>query len=663
MHSRSKLLFFSLASLALLTLGAGCPAEKSACDPACDANACMVCDESGESAACVSTCGEGTTCEAGACVADAPVTCDPACGPCQTCDTSGAAPACVDNCGPGLVCNAGACEVTACDPACGPCQTCDTSGAAPVCTDNCAAGVACNAGVCESPACDPACGPCQFCDASGAAPVCIDLCGPNETCDTGVCSQMNFHQGFTALAGPFADGPAVTTACLGCHPQAGTDMLQTAHWKWEGSTPALQGHENDTTVGKKNLINNFCVSIVANEKRCSQCHAGYGYDSPSFDFGNQNNIDCLVCHSDPGVGYTKEPKTAGLPPPAYDLAIAARSVGRPERANCGKCHFSAGGGDNVKKGDIGSALAAPTVDTDFHMGNGMDCANCHAGPNHTLTGQGVHLPVSEGRLACEDCHGGTPHASAATNNHALDIACQTCHVPAFSRQQPTKMDWNWSTAGNRTRGTDGVETTTLSDGTVVKSYDYMKGDFVWEKNVRPAYRWYDGRTTRMTLADSYPAGDGVSAAQPVTLGEPLATFADAGAKIFPFKRMVGQQPAFTATRLVAAPKLFGPGGFWATIPDAASYDPATVEANWTAALQAGGIAAGQLAAGTVLTASDWEWIHTELYLGINHEVAPRTAALGCSDCHNGNADFDFAALGYSCDPMTGGAVACGSRNP
>jgi hypothetical protein len=29
---------------------------------------------------------------------------------------------------------------------------------------------------------------------------------------------------------PFADGPAVTRACLECHPDSAREVMQTAHW-------------------------------------------------------------------------------------------------------------------------------------------------------------------------------------------------------------------------------------------------------------------------------------------------------------------------------------------------------------------------------------------------------------------------------------------------
>ena len=648
------------------------PPAPATCEPACDA--CQSCDTSGATPVCVDNCADGLVCENGTCVAPVvppPATCEPACDACQTCDTRGETPVCVDHCAPGLVCERGTCVApivpppATCEPACGDCQRCDTTGESPVCVNNCADGLLCEAGRCVAPVvpppptCDPACGPCQVCDTTGAAPVCLDACGDDELCMGGLCRPVGMHAGFDALAGPFADGPAVTTQCLECHPNEGHDFLQTAHWRWAGPTPNLEGHEGETNLGKRTLINNFCIATDSNETRCTQCHAGYGWRDDTFNFEDPTKIDCLVCHADGASGYAKATGTAGAPVPAADLTLAARSVGRPTRDNCGACHFYAGGGDNVKKGDLGSALKNATVEMDVHLGRGMECADCHAADNHRVLGQGAHIGVTQGSLDCSNCHGGSPHANGLLNNHALDVACQTCHVPAFSRQQPTKMNWDWSTAGNRTRGNNGVEQGTTADGTTVTVYDAMKGDFVWEKNVRPEYAWYDGRVRRMMTDDTYPAGTGADAGDPIVLGTPLADHADADAKIWPFKVMRGRQAVDPVRTLVLVPKLFGPGGFWPAIPAAAAYTPEAVRALWTSSLTAGARTAGQIRADESYTDDAWTWAYTEMWMGIEHEVAPPAEALGCQDCH-ANPAFDFTALGYACDPLVGNN--CGSRH-
>lgn len=43
------------------------------------------------------------------------------------------------------------------------------------------------------------------------------------------------------IAGPFEDGPAVTRACLECHPNAAREVMQTGHWTWAGQKARLPG--------------------------------------------------------------------------------------------------------------------------------------------------------------------------------------------------------------------------------------------------------------------------------------------------------------------------------------------------------------------------------------------------------------------------------------
>jgi len=598
------------------------------------------------------------------------------------CDTSGATPVCVENCGADLLCQDAMCvaqPAVQCEPNCGDCQMCDTSGDDPKCVDNCGAGLMCKAGACIAPPIDDPCGgncaSCQRCDTTHGVPFCVDDCKSGLLCDAGqnVCRPLGVssfdHAGLTALSGPFtadiAGGKAVTKVCLSCHEQAGKHLLGSAHWTWTGPTPNLQG--NKKNVGKQNLVNNFCVAIKSNEKRCSQCHAGYGYGDKNFDFTKTENMDCLVCHA--AAKYTKGKKTAGAPDPSVDMMAAAKSVGAPSREACGRCHFTAGGGDNVKKGDLGSAMKTPAAAADVHMGNAkmaFTCATCHIAEGHKIPGQGVHLPVSEGRVGCVDCHGAAPHKKAALNNHALDLACQTCHIPAFSRQQPTKMHWDWSTAGNKTMGNEGIEMAKVGTHDVQK-YNFMKGHFVWKMNVRPAYAWYDGRVTRMTLDDAYPMGMGAQD-KPILLGGRIASHGDKAARIFPFKVMTGRQAVATQSRKVLSPKLFGPGGFWAQIPAKGDYTAQKVEDLWTDALSKGASYAGQIGpddkfTGRAKGALPWDWAYTKLWMGINHEVALKKDTLGCNDCHGADkADWDWAALGYKCDPMKDGADACGSRH-
>ncbi len=178
-----------------------------------------------------------------------------------------------------------------------------------------------------------------------------------------------------------------TQSCLACHGDIGDDMLGKAHFTWKGVAQGIKGLEADRH-GKTDLINNFCIAVPSNEGRCSQCHAGYGYADDSFTFGDPKTVDCLVCHDQSGT-YKKATTTAGLPEDGVDLQMVARSVaqngGVPTITNCIDCHAKAGGGDNVKHGDLALSLADTTREYDVHMGTDggdFECVACHQVKGH-----------------------------------------------------------------------------------------------------------------------------------------------------------------------------------------------------------------------------------------------------------------------------------------
>ena len=67
------------------------------------------------------------------------------------------------------------------------------------------------------------------------------------------------HTKFKQLQKTFNSGPEVTKACLECHTEAAGQIHRTKHWKWEYLNP-----ETKQTLGKKTVVNNFCISIASN---------------------------------------------------------------------------------------------------------------------------------------------------------------------------------------------------------------------------------------------------------------------------------------------------------------------------------------------------------------------------------------------------------------
>ncbi len=444
------------------------------------------------------------------------------------------------------------------------------------------------------------------------------------------------HAGYVGN-GPFKNGPEVTRKCIECHEKETKDFMKTVHWTWSSEQGA---NGKKIELGKKNALNNFCIGLPSNWPRCTSCHAGYGWKDASFDFSKAENVDCLSCHDTTGT-YKKFPTAAGHPVyagetkefpkgkpwPPVDLVKVAQSVGAPNRATCGSCHFYGGGGDHVKHGDLDSSLTHPTPGIDVHMGGPkkMVCQDCHKSKDHTLMGRAVSVSLGSGprAMGCTDCHKPSAHKNAALNRHADRVACQTCHIPTFAKDRPTKVWWDWSTAGKDVKPED-----VPKDRYGEKTYDKMKGDFKWGKDVVPTYYWYNGSV------DRYLAGDKIDASKVVRLSAAKGDRKDRNARIFPFKLMRGKQAYDIGNGTIAFVNVFGPPGsdaYWA------KYD-------WNAAVAGGMKAAGQPYSGK------FGFVETSMVWPVNHMVAPKDKALQCADCHGEKGRMDWKALGYKGDP-------------
>lgn len=421
------------------------------------------------------------------------------------------------------------------------------------------------------------------------------------------------HSEFAILQQDFESPQEVTKACISCHTERHKEVMQQAHWKWERTETVK--NRGKITWGKKNIINNFCISIVSNEPRCNSCHAGYGWKDGNFDFSKSQNVDCMVCHDNSGE-YEKAKKLAGYPPKgkdAPDLTKVAQSAGQPKKENCGSCHFVGGGGNNVKHGDLERGLLKCPRDVDVHMakdGANMECVACHEATKHQMTGKLYTVSsVDTNRATCTECHTESPHVDKSLNLHTAKVACQTCHIPEFAKMTPTKMEWDWSKAGKFTE-----------DGKILKKkdengftvYNTKKGAFDVQKNVKPEYIWFNGTANHTLVTDKFP-----DTSEAIVLNPLYGSYTDG--KIIPMKVHIGHQPYDPVNQNLLIPDLFGgKDAYWK------KYD-------WQKAIQSGMDSAG------VAFSGEYEFVTTKMLMPVNHMVAPKEQSLTCKDCHSSNS--------------------------
>ena len=313
----------------------------------------------------------------------------------------------------------------------------------------------------------------------------------------------------------------VTAECLRCHEKAGKEIIDTSHWKWQGPSPYSAGNEKRIDLGKSGKIfNNFCININGNWSSCTGCHIGYGWKDESFDFNDMSNIDCLVCH-DRTQWHEYVKTTAGWPAKDVNLKVVAENVGRPQRANCGmQCHFFGGHGGGTKHGALTPILdeiEEPSKYCDVHMGgeNNFKCQDYHTTRNHKIVGRSIAVSVSEGDMSCAYCHTDKPHINTSLlshhlNKHTDNIACQTCHIPIFSKSMSTEILWDWSAMEKTNK-------------------DLHHGKRVRVQAGQPTYMWYNG------TSQNYVMGDPINENGPTNIAKPMGGFYDSSARIYPFK--------------------------------------------------------------------------------------------------------------------------------
>lgn len=439
------------------------------------------------------------------------------------------------------------------------------------------------------------------------------------------------------MKGNYTTGQEVTAQCIKCHEKSARDFLQTPHWKWAGIPNLIGKFQNPANAkkewGKINIFNNFCVIPFGGDAEfCARCHAGYVGTYEKVLQNNPVDIDCLVCHTQERE-YMLGRKSGGKVDPAI-LNKAATKIGKPQRFNCGFCHFNGGGGDNVKHGGLYSKMGGQIPrEIDVHMGGAnMTCQDCHVTKNHKIAGASTMLATYSARVSCTDCHEEkTVHNNSPSGKlitlHTKSVACETCHIPAIARGGiATKLHWDWSYVGKDMKELEGKQE---YDREV---FDKKKGLFKWGVNVIPTYMWYNGKVDRYLLGDKFDPK------KVLELNKPMGSINDPNAKISPFKVHTGKQPYDVKYNYLL------PFRVWKALWS---------DYNWEKAIELGTKEMNFPYSGK------FDFASTAYYIAAKHEVAPKEMALTCNDCHY-KKRLDWKALGYPDDPaLVGGRFTKG----
>lgn len=410
--------------------------------------------------------------------------------------------------------------------------------------------------------------------------------------------------------------------CLECHNEHALDVFDSTHYQWKGEAPDMLNQASWLQGKHAGAVNTYCGNITGNWAGCSSCHVGRGAEPEASPTQSQlENIDCLVCHQDEykrkRVGGFYEPDLANM---SISMDEAVQTVHKPTRASCLQCHAKAGGGDAVKRGDLALATAH-TADRqyDVHMattGANLTCQSCHEPENHRFPGKGSDIRPTD--LAGVDldcttggCHGSAPHDSSEINRHTEKVACQTCHIPVFAKDaydsfatEATELHRSWQS------GSDHADPP--RHPVTVKANDQV-----------PEYRYWNRASDNYLLFDQV-FEDWETGTYHTSVPDGSAN--DPDSKLYPFKYKTSDYPLRTASSQLIA---LDTSVFFAT---------ADAEAAAVAGLENMGFSAED----------DYQWVITDTYQLLNHQVSPSDDALDCSSCHLNTARLDLQGdLGFA----------------
>lgn len=316
----------------------------------------------------------------------------------------------------------------------------------------------------------------------------------------------------------FVFGLEVIKVCLGCYIEVVKQVQYIKYWIWEYIDIRI-----GQKLGKKNIINNYCMMIIFNEKDCMVCYVGYGWKDVSFDFKVEENVDCLICY-DSIVMYCKLLGDVGYLVyecweflygfgkfvEVVDLQKVVQSVVMFGCGNCGLCYFYGVGGDGIKYGDFDSQLKNLGKYFDVYMdvkGLNFICLICYVIFGYQVFGSCYEMKVVQiglvyicGKLDvllvfCQFCYGDKLYKESILyvewlNIYSNKVVCQICYIFEFVCDSiGIEMVWDWLMVIRM--GLDG-KLIFVKDSVGCCVFDLKKGNFIWDFYLVFEYCWFNG---------------------------------------------------------------------------------------------------------------------------------------------------------------------------
>jgi hypothetical protein len=441
------------------------------------------------------------------------------------------------------------------------------------------------------------------------------------------------------------NGPAT---CIACHQNEASEMLNSLHMQWSGPTPDLT-NTNGEALGKGNGgINTFCTYAMSSKGACFSCHVRADGNAPHPP--QPEDVDCLMCHNDTYqrkfitdpdnnvtvINVLGEEKTyvfgkedeqgnyITVPDfdnmaPGTNMVNVARTVHMPTNSSCLRCHAKAGGGDWVKRGDMGLNSANATIDQDVHLakdGANLSCINCHSALNHKISGRGIDLRQTEAAApTCQACHNTAPHSNATLNNHAQgQVSCQVCHIREYAKGGATEMSRDWSAP--------------VWNAAFCSGQGGFVGEEIKKANVKPEYVWFDGTSYVYNVGETISPDETGIFHMAKANGAPF----DGKSMIVPIKRHFSSMP------LHESGKIIPPAIMWMFMTG-----------DFDIAVQKGMEDQGM--------SGNYSIVEADAEMLITHGVDPKEKAPSCAECHDNSGStpdgagmVPFDALGYHSMP-------------